>query len=371
MSIIDESRRPRLRLAHPDVGDAELEAIRRVFASGILTNGDETVAFEEEFALRHGARHGVAFANGTVALAGLFLALDIGPGDDVVVPSFTFISTATSVLHVGARPVFADIDPDTFNLDPDDVARRLTPNTKAIVAVHYGGQSADLAPLRTLADERGIVLLEDAAEAHGATYEGRPVGAIGHAGMFSFTPTKNITTGEGGLVTTDDGALADRLRLLRNHGQTDRYVHGMLGYNWRLTEMQAAMGRVQLEKLDEVLARKRAAAARLTARLADVDGIRPPVVRPDRDHVFMLFTTVVEDDVRDELLDGLIAAGIEARLYFPPAHRQPVFGAHAPAELPVTDWAARHALSLPLHARLTLDELDEIAATVDRLLRSF
>jgi perosamine synthetase len=370
MSVTDESRRPRLRLARPDVGDAELEAIRRVFSSGILTNGEETIAFEDEFAERHRADHAVAFANGTVALTGLFLALGIGPGDDVIVPSFTFISTATSVLHVGARPVFADIDPETFNLDPDDVVRRMTPDTKAIVPVHYGGQPADLGPLRAIADDRRIALLEDAAEAHGATYDGRPVGTIGHAGMFSFTPTKNITTGEGGLVTTDDGALADRLRLLRNHGQTDRYVHGMLGYNWRMTEMQAAMGRVQLEKLDDVLARKRAAATHLAGRLARVAGIRPPVLRPDRDHVFMLFTTVVEDDVRDQLLDGLLAAGIEARLYFPPAHRQPVFADQAPVELPMTDWAARHALSLPLHARLTVAELDEIADTVDSILRS-
>lgn len=369
MSITPDTQRPRLRLAQPDAGEAELEAIRRVFASGILTGGEETVAFEQAFARRHQAEHGVAFANGTVALAGIFLALGIGPGDDVIVPSFTFISTATSVLHVGARPVFADIEPDTFNLDPVDVARRLTPATKAIVPVHYGGQAADLGPLLEIARDAGALIIEDAAEAHGATYQGRAVGAIGHAGMFSFTPTKNITTGEGGLVTTNDGVLAERLRRLRNHGQTEQYVHGMLGYNWRLTEMQAAMGQVQLEKLDTVLARKRAAAAHLTARLEPIAGIRPPIVRPDRDHVFMLFTTAVERDERDHLLEGLLAAGIEARLYFPPAHRQPVFAdEHGRDELPVTNWAADHALSLPLHARLSEDDLDEIADTVKAIL---
>jgi perosamine synthetase len=369
MSVTPETQRPRLRLARPEVGEAELDAIRRVFASGILTNGEETIAFERAFAHRHHAEHGVAFANGTVALAGVFLALGIGPGDDVIVPSFTFISTATSVLHVGARPVFADIDPETFNLDPVDVSRRLTPATKAIVPVHYGGQPADMAPLRTLADEARAWLIEDAAEAHGATYQGRPVGAIGHAGMFSFTPTKNITTGEGGLITTNDGALAERLRLLRSHGQTDQYVHSLLGYNWRLSEMQAAMGLVQLDKLDSVLARKRERAAHLTRRLHAIDGIRPPIVRDDRDHVFMLFTTAVEPDLRDHVLHELLAQGIEARLYFPPAHQQPVFAdEHGRDDLPVTNWAAAHALSLPLHAQLTMSELDEIADAIATIL---
>jgi perosamine synthetase len=369
MSTIPEP--PRLRLARPDVGEEELDAIRRVFASGMLTNGVETRTFEEAFAQRHEAEHAVAFANGTVALAGLYLALGIGPGDDVIVPSFTFISTATSVLHVGANPIFADIDPVTLNLDPEDVARRLTPATKAIVPVHYGGQPADLAELKAIADDAGAALLEDAAEAHGATYRQRPVGTYGLAGMFSFTPTKNITTGEGGIVTTDDGDIAERLRLLRNHGQASRYDHPMLGYNWRMTEMQAAMGQVQLGKLDNVLSRKRHAARHLTKRLDAVDGIRPPVVADDRDHVFMLYTTVIEDDRRDHLHDRLEAQGIEARLYFPPAHRQQVFATSGPPpDLPVTDWAADHALSLPMHTQLSAGELDEIADAVADALQT-
>ena len=371
MSANPEARGPRIRLARPDVGEEELDAIRRVFASGMLTNGVETGAFEQAFAARHDCEHAVAFANGTVALAGLYLALGIGPGDDVIVPSFTFISTATSVLHVGANPVFADIDPETFNLDPVDVARRLTPNTRAIVPVHYGGQPVDLAELKAIADDAGAALLEDAAEAHGATYQQRPVGTFGLAGMFSFTPTKNITTGEGGIVTTDDGDLRDRLRLLRNHGQASRYDHPVLGYNWRMTEMQAAMGQVQLNKLDSVLGRKRDAAQHLTKRLDAIDGIAPPVVRADRDHVFMLFTTVIEDDRRDIVLDTLSSRGIEAKLYFPPAHRQQVFRSSGPApDLPVTDWAADHALSLPMHTQLSPAELDEIADVVAEALDS-
>lgn len=361
---------PRIRLAQPDVGEDEIDAIRRVFASGMLTNGVETEGFENEFAARHDAEHAVAFANGTVALAGLYLALGIGPGDDVIVPSFTFISTATSVRHVGANPVFADIDPETFNLDPVDVSRRLTPATKAIVPVHYGGQPADLAELGAIAEDAGAFLLEDAAEAHGATYQQRPVGTFGRAGMFSFTPTKNITTGEGGIITTDDGDIAEQLRLLRNHGEASRYDHPVVGYNWRMTEMQAAMGRVQLSKLDKVLTHKRDAAQHLTKRLDAIDGIAPPVTRDDRDHVFMLYTSVIEGD-RDRVLDHLVSQGIEAKLYFPPAHRMQVFASSSPPpDLPVTEWAAAHALSLPMHTRLSPAELDEIADTVADVLEA-
>jgi perosamine synthetase len=359
--------RRRVGLASPDVGEAELDAIREVFASGMLTNGPAVAAFEQSFADLHDAAHGVALANGTVALTALYLALGIGAGDEVVVPSLTFVSTATSVRHAGATPVFADVDPQTFNVDPDDVARRITPRTRAIVAVHYGGQAADLDELRALADDVGVPLIEDAAEAHGATYKGRPVGARGHAGMFSFTPTKNITTGEGGMVVTDDAELAERLRLLRNHGQTGTYEHASLGFNWRLSDIHAAVGNVQLTKLAAILERKRALAAHLTTRLDAVDGITPPVVRSDRDHVFMLYSTVVEHD-RDGLLDHLLAAGVEARLYFPPAHRQPVFADLPTAELPVTEHLAEHLLSLPIHARLTTDDLDHVVDVIGERL---
>jgi len=278
------------------------------------------------------------------------------------VPSMTFISTATSVLHAGARPVFADIRPDTFTLDVDDVAARLTPRTRAVLPVHYGGQAADLAELRALADDAGIALLEDAAEAHGASYRGRPVGSSGDMAMFSFTPTKNITTGEGGLVTTDDAAHAERLRLLRNHGQTAVDRHEVLGFNWRLSEMQAAIGTVQLAKLDDVLDRKRQVAERLSAGFADSPAVTPPAVADDRDHVYMLYTVLVEGR-RDDVAAGLAEAGIESRTYFPPAHRQPIFAEH-PADLPVTDWANRRMLSLPAHVGLSDAELDEVGKRV-------
>ena len=354
----------RIGLARPDVGEEEIEAVSRVLRTPILTNGPETAGFEREFADVHEAEHGIAFANGTVALVALFAALGIGPGDEVIVPSLTFVSSATSIVYAGATPVFADVDPETFNLDPADVARRLGPRVKAILAVHYGGQPADLAELSALAADAGVVLLEDAAQAHGARYRGRHVGTWGVAGMFSFTPTKNVTTGEGGMVITDNGDLAGRLRLLRNHGQTSPYEHAILGCNWRLSEMQAAMGRSQTAKLDAILARKRALAADLDQRLDPVAGVQAPVVRGDRDHVHMLYTvTLATADAarRDTVIADLARQGIESRVYFPPAHRQPVFGGQPP-DLPVTDDLAERILSLPIHSRLTPDEVADVAA---------
>ena len=338
----------------------------RVLRSGTLTNGPETQKFEVEFAARHAVEHAVAVANGTVGLAAIFLGLGIGPGDEVVVPSFTFISSATSVMHVGAHPVFADVDPTRFNLDPADVARCLTPRTKAILAVHYGGQPADMDELRALADEAAVYLIEDAAEAHGASYRGRPVGGLGHAAMFSFTPTKNITTGEGGIVTTADSELATRIRLLRNHGQTGPYLSASVGYNWRLTEMQAAMGRVQLERLDGIIAAKQEKANRLGPRIERIEGVRPPQQSGDRTHTFMLYSIVVES-ARDVILGQMLEHGVEARLYFPPAHAQPVFRGIS-RELPVTEWLAEHLLSLPFHHRLSETDLDEILSILSEVV---
>ena len=355
---------PRIRLASPVTGPEELAAIGEVLESGILTNGPWTRRFEAKMAARHGTDHGVAFANGTVALAGMYLAAGIGPGDEIIVPSLTFISTATSVLHVGATPVFADVHADTLNLDPDDVARRITARTRAIVAVHYGGQAADLDRFRTLADEHGLILFEDAAQAHGATFSGRPVGCWGDAAMFSFTPTKNITTGEGSVVTTTSEAMAEQMRLLRNHGMDRPYHHEILGWNWRLSEMQSAMGCCQLDRLDDILATKRANAATLTAALAADPGIVAPTIRPDRDHPFMIYTVQVDAERRPRVTQALDDAGIEWRRYFPPAHRQPVFADHSQDDLPVTDALDERILSLPVHTRLGADQLAEIAAVV-------
>lgn len=353
---------PRIRLAKPDFGEEEVAAVRKVLSSGTLTNGPENTGFEREFAARHDAEHGVTFASGTSALAAMLLAEDIGPGDEVIVPSMTFISTATSVRHVGATPVFADIDPRSFNLDPADIPRLVTPRTRAVLTVHYAGQPGDMDGLRAICARYGLLLLEDAAQAAGAGYRGIPVGTFGKSAMFSFTPTKNITTGEGGMVLTNDVRTAEKLRLLRNHGQQQLYKHTVLGYNWRLTEMQAALGRVQLRKLDAILERKRANVAWMNRRLDSVPGITPPFQKPHSTSAHMLYTCLV-DEGRDAVRDFLLRRGIEARVYFPPAHTQPIFG-RVGGCLPRTEEVARRMLSLPMHSQLTPAELSYIADTV-------
>jgi perosamine synthetase len=358
----------RIRLARPDLGEEECEAVRRVLRSGVLTNGAENEYFAQEFADRHQARFGVTFCTGTAALNAMLLAEDIGPGDEVIVPSMTFVATATSVRHVGATPVFADIDPRTFNLDPVSVAAHITPATRAVMTVHYAGQPGDLDGLVQVCADAGVPLLEDAAQAAGAEYRGRPVGAFGRSAMFSFTPAKNITTGEGGIVLTDDPGVAERLRLFRNHGQTGLYQHESLGYNWRLTEMQAAIGRVQLRKLDGILERKQLVAGSLTRRLTGLPGLTTPHQAPDTRGTWALYTCLLPG-IRDRVLADLLDRGVEARIYFPPVHRQPVFaeadgGSGLAAALPVTEDVAQAMLSLPVHHRLTEAEVAEITDAV-------
>jgi len=358
---------PHIRLAKPDLGEEEVDAVRAVFASGVLTGGPQNAAFEREFADRHRAAHAVSFASGTAALAAMLLAEDIGPGDEVIVPSMTFISTATAVCHVGATPVFADIDPATFTLDPAEIPRLVTRRTRAVLTVHYAGQPAALDRLLKMCSDHGIVLLEDAAQAVGGRYRDRYAGTFGRSAMFSFTPTKNITTGEGGIVLSGDASVTDRLRLLRNHGQRRLYQHDLIGYNWRLTEMQAAIGRVQLRKLDAILARKRANASWMSDRLATIPGLTPPQLAAHSTPTHMLYTVLVDAN-RDAVLAFLLRHGIEARVYFPPVHLQPIF-AGQPVRLPVTEAIARRMLSVPMHAQLTAADLAEIADCLEAAVR--
>ncbi|MCL5038057.1 MAG: DegT/DnrJ/EryC1/StrS family aminotransferase [Chloroflexi bacterium] len=356
------------------VGDEELELLKEVVHSKWLTSGVQVEAFEKEFAEFAGVNHAVAMFNGTVALHALYVAMGVGPGIEVIVPSFTFISTATAVLYCGAAPVFADIDPDTFNLDPASAGEKISSCTKVIVPVHYGGQAADMDAFMKLADEYGLNVIEDAAESHGATYKGKSSGSLGDAAIFSFTPTKNITTGEGGMVTTNDGALADELKLLRNHGQSALYRHVRLGFNYRMTEMQAAIGRAQLKKLPAILGRKKEIAQFYEEKLSPIPGIKPPVESGFGIHPYMIYAVkVIESEAgisRDELMSRMEERGIQTRIYFPPAHTQPVFIERGMGDvsLPVTEMVAGQVLCLPCHSKLTDADLLEVTGAIEEAL---
>ena len=324
--------------------------------------GPECRAFEEEFARFVGVRHAVLTSSATAALWMTLRALGVKPGDEVLVPSHTAFPTAEAVLFSGATPVFVDVD-DGFTLDVADAARRLTERTVGIVPVHLYGHPADLPALQALCAERGLWLLEDCAQAHGAAWQGRRVGAFGRAGCFSFYPSKNLTVmGDGGMLVTDDGDLAGHCRRLRDHGRLNKDVPSELGFNLRFNEIQAAVGRVLLRRLDEMNDRRRALAARYVAGLAGLPLGLPSEAVGAR-HVYHLF--VVRTPRRDELARHLAARGIATGVHYPvPCHRQPVVEPLASAALPRTEALVGEILTLPLSAGHTDAEVDEVIDAV-------
>lgn len=360
-------------LALPNIGEEEAQAAYNVVKSGWLNEGKKVECFENNFADFIGTKHAVAFFNGTVALHSVLVALKLKPGDEVIVPSFTFISTANSVVFTGAKPVFADIDEDTFTLSPESVNEKISRRTRAIIPVHYGGQSSDIKPLCEIAEDRDILLVEDAAEAHGATYHNRKVGTFGNAGMFSFTPTKNMTTGEGGIITTDDKELSMRLKLLKNHGASSPYHHLILGYNYRMTEVQAAIGIEQLKKLPAIISKKQRNQDYLTKKLSSVKGLTPPFVASKRNHVYMLYTIKIDEEVtgvtRDNFMQELQKKGIMTKIYFPPVHLQPYYRDIGYTDmLPKTEKIFNSVCSLPCHSKITRRELDYMVDAIKEII---
>ena len=358
--------------AKPVIGEDEIEAAVRVMRSGMVIQGPEVAAFEEEFSALVDGRHCVAVNAGTSALLLSLVAAGIGAGDEVIVPSFTFAATANSVALTGATPIFADIEPDTFNLDPESVEAAITPRTKAIMPVHLYGQVADMRRIGELAERHGLAIVEDAAQAHGATLDGTPVGAFGLAAAFSFYPTKNMHSLEGGMVTTGDAAVARTLRLLRNQGMERRYANELVGYNLRLTDVAAAIGREQLKKLPAWNERRRTNAAKLDAGLGAPGLVRTPVVADGVTHVYHQYTVRVPADRRDALQEHLTAKSVGSAVYYPtPTHLLPPFADQAKgAELPETDRAAAEVLSLPVHPALADADLDRIVEAVDTFFHS-
>ncbi|WP_051704036.1 DegT/DnrJ/EryC1/StrS aminotransferase family protein [Glycomyces sp. NRRL B-16210] len=354
---------PAIPAARPHLGEAEIAAAVAVLRSGMVVQGPEVAAFEEEFTKVSGTAHCVAVNSGTSALQLALLAMGIGPGDEVIVPSFSFAASANAVRLVGADPVFADIEPGSFCVDPDAVAALVGPRTAAVMPVHLYGHPADMDRIGALAERHSLAVLEDACQAHGAQLAGRPVGSFGAAGAFSFYPTKNMHALEGGMVTTDDPQLARTLRLLRNQGMEQRYANEIVGANMRLTDVAAAIGRVQLGRLDEWTEARRANAARLDA---GIDAVTVPPVAPEARHVYHQYTVRVPAQ-RDRALERLREAGVGAAVYYPtPIHRLTPY-AHSGAELPETDRAAAEVLSLPVHPSLSAGDLDRIVDAVNAL----
>ena len=357
-------------IAKPLIGEEEINAVVDVLKSGMLAHGKEVETFEKEFAQYLGAKHGIAVANGTAALDVALKALKIKAGDEVITTPFTFIASANSILFQGAKPVFADIDPKTFNLDPNEVLEKINGKTRAIIVVHLYGQPADMRAFKEIAEDYRLYLIEDCAQAHGAEFEGQKVGTFGHIAAFSFYPTKNMTTGEGGIVVTNDEELAYRAQLVRNHGQTKKYLHEELGYNLRMTNIAAAIGRAQLKKLDKWNAERIENARLLTEGIGKIEGLTPPHVDSRVKHVFHQYVIKVEDEFplgRDELAQKLREKGVGTGIHYPmPVHHQPFYQKLGyPKDIcPNAIEASKRVLSLPVHPAVSREDIDYILETL-------
>lgn len=370
-----------------EISKADITAVVDVLTSDWLTTGPTVVRFEQKLAQQVGAREGVAVCNGTAALHAAMDAARVRPADEVVVPAMTFAATANAVLYQGGRPVFVDVDPDTLLIDPEAVARSLTSRTKAIVAVDYAGQPCDYEALRSIASDHGVPLIADACHSLGGSDRGRKVGTLADLTAFSFHPVKPITTGEGGMVVTDDAVMATRMRAFRNHGITSdhrqrtengtfRYAMELLGYNYRLTDLQSALGISQLDRLDAWTERRRAIAERYREAFAQVKGIKMLTERPDVQHAYHL--VVIQVDVeeygvdRDALHATLRQAGISANVHYLPVHLHPYYREQlgtGPGLCPVAEAAYERILSLPVYPAMTDADVDRVVLHIRKGMR--
>ena len=351
-------------------GPEEEQLVLEVLRSGSIAQGPKVKQLEDEFGATFGLDHVIAVNNGTTALVAAIEVLDLRPGDEVLTTPFTFVATLNAILEAGATATFADIREDDFNLDPDSVRERLTDRTKVLAPVHLYGQMADMAPIEELAQSRGLRILEDSAQSHGATYQGRAAGSYG-LGTFSLYATKNLTTGEGGLIATDDATLADRLRVLRNQGMRARYEYVMAGHNYRLTDLQAAVGIPQLSRYRALVETRRRNADRLSEGLAGAPGIVLPRELPGREHVWHQYTIRVTEEARvsrDEFAERLLELGVGSGAYYPRLVTDyDAYRSHprvALSETPVAARIASEVVSLPVHHHLTDAELDVIVSAV-------
>lgn len=347
----------------------EIEAAVKVLRSGALRQGKECAAFEEEFAKKTGAAHAVTCANGSAALHLAYMAF-LSPGDEVLVPSFTFIATGSMVTAAGGRPVFCDIDPETFLIDLADAESRVTQKTKAIAPVHLFGNACDVDAVRAFATKHDLMVVWDAAQSHGADYKGTDVGALGEFTCYSFYPSKNMFVGEGGMVCTDRKDFAEKLRFLRTHGQTGKYYHTMMGLNYRMTDVEAAIGREQLKRLDSMIEVRRRNAAILNNALSKIAGIHPQKITPNSVHAWHQYCATIDPDIfgcdRDALAAKLKEVGIATGVHYPRGlHQQPIFKElYGRMSLPATETAAERIIALPVHHGLSESDMRAIIEAV-------
>jgi len=362
---------PAVPFVSVSLSDADIDAAVSVLRSGMLAQGRNVAAFEERFAQMTGARHAVACANGTCALQLAYEPL-FAAGDDVLVPAWTYIATASMIVARGARPVFVDADPDTYNIDLDDAAKALTPKTTAISVTHLYGAPADIAAVEDFAAAHGLRVIYDAAQSHLATWKGQGLGAFGDAVTYSFYPTKNMTCGEGGMVTTNDDDLASRLRTLRSHGETEKYLHETIGFNYRMSDVEGAVGLSQLDRVEDVTARRQAIAARLDELVSAVDGLTPPAVSEGATHAYHQYAVRLDPDVipagRDAFIDALRAEGVGVGVHYPKSLLdQPCFKEFIERDAPVSRRLARELFCLPVHPGLSDEQIEQIGAALAKV----
>lgn len=352
--------------AHPSIGRKERKAVDRVMRSGMLAQGPEVAAFEREFSSVVAGRECIALNSGTSALHMAFVAAGITRGDEVIVPSFSFAATANAVALTGATPVFVDIEPDYFTLNPALLETAITKKTKAIMPVHLYGHPADMISINSIAQKHNLLVFEDAAQAHAASINGIPVGAWSEAASFSFYPTKNMTSGEGGMVSTSNPNLARAIRLLRNQGMEKRYENEVIGFNTRMTDIHAAIGRVQLAQLSGWTQQRQENARFLNA---NITGVKTPNTALGMEHVFHQYTVRVPSGERDSFAAELTKRGVGNGIYYPtPIHELPSF--HRNKNLPETSLAAQEVLSLPVHPALKKRDLEKIVTTVNAIAQA-
>lgn len=350
-------------IAKPLLGKEEIDAVTEVLSSGMIAQGPKVDEFELAFSEYTGCEYAAAVNSGTAALHIALLAYGIGKGDEVITTPFSFIATANSILYTGAKPIFADIEPDTFNIDPEKIQEKITPNTRAILPVHLYGHPADMKAIMEIAEDKKLIVVEDACQSHGAAFHGKKVGSFG-TGAFSFYPTKNMTTSEGGMLTTNDKEIAEKAKMIRAHGSKVRYLHEMLGFNLRMTDIAAAIGLEQLKKLDKFTEARQRNAEMLSSELKGLPGLVPSITKIGCTHVFHQYT--VRAKKRDQLAAFLKEKEIGTGVHYPiPIHKQPVYKELGYKDsLPVSERAVEEVLSIPVHPALSRADVQTVIKAI-------